>query len=161
LEPLRRAHAEVYDAACSAQNLLDLFRLSLSLWHKGYMGSADGPPGESSDEAELVLGDGVSLGRAMLKEAYLWHWYVGPDGLFAPERCPILCDAPILDYWTKPVPRFRLDTFSMNLFVGGDTIQLPRDGTGEGRGEVEIWEKIVSPLVGFGDDIRFYDRKVF
>jgi hypothetical protein len=161
LEPLRRAHDEVYAAATSAQNLLDLFRVAMSLWHKGYFGGADAPQMGNSEDQELVFGGSLPLGRTMLKEAYLWHWYAGPDGLFAPDKCPILCNSPILDYWTKPAPKFRLDTFSMNLFVGNDTIQLPRDGTGGGPREIEIWEKIISPLVAVQDDIRFYDRKVF
>lgn len=155
LLPLRKLHTEVYEAATSLQNLFDIFRVTMTMWHKGVT------LGKGSDETDLILSNDTSppISNRMLVEAYRWHKKFGPDGEFNPKKCPILTTADMFDYWNVPGDKIRLDTFSMNLTVNGERVQLPRGGDGEQELELNMWAQHVAPSVLWSEDIRFYDRE--
>ncbi len=133
--PLREAHDKIYALTNSYQNLLDLFRISLSYWHK-------------------------KEPLRMLEEAYKYHKGY-KEGLIKKEDCPILVSANTLDWWNKPNSLFALDTSDMILSI--EDKKIPFDSEGIGIIEENLWNKLIMPLVentdGMIKDFRFYNRK--
>ncbi|MBI3590885.1 MAG: hypothetical protein HY094_05845 [Candidatus Melainabacteria bacterium] len=171
--PLRQAHDGVYNVSHRYQNLLDLFRLSLSLWHKGFtIGEAINNGNnnmeedeEQPQELELIRQeDETSLRQntrsiKMLIEAYKWH-RAKDKGATDPKFFPVwtVCDA--LKYSVKPTSKITLDTFDMKLNIDGNVIQLPLDSDGTGSFETKVWFNNVMPhITSSSKDIRFYNRE--
>lgn len=175
LEPLREAHNQVFRAANNYQNLFDLFRLSLAMWHKGEtLGSPLDLPMPEEDlfdwqaslanEQYLTRGDKDDMdlnpnSLRMLVQAYKWH--EGKEyGLTNKNDFPILVVADALDHSTKPTSPIFLDTFDMTLRTKEKEIQLPEDSNGAGIDEALIWFREVMPYVKHSlKDLRFYDRR--
>ena len=171
--PLREAHNQVFNVTNKYQNLLDLFRLTLALWHKGQtLGDPVEMPDMTDDDLfnkadkpesikELFRDESASFTNPdslrMLVEAYRWH--KGKEsGKTNRNDFPILVIADTLDYWNKPNSSFTLDTYDLTLKFGDKTIPLDPENIGDI--EKKLWEKIVMPQVVNPDkDFRFYDRR--
>lgn len=158
LQPLREAHAQVYSLASGYQNLFDLFRISQSFWHKGYTVDRKFDLVEEDLEQQPLEEDDGEEGQAvnphsfrMLEEAYRWH--------AGDKQQPILCLAPVLDYWNIPKSPFWLDTRDMTLRFGERVIQLPPESDGRGEEEQRVWMEEVMPLWNTSNDLRFYQRE--
>lgn len=163
------------------QNLLDLLKISLSLWHKG---QTQGAPVEgfplpaaplARSEEPTTRTDGRPSGdRAlfsfsaqdagfnhnalrMLAEAYDWH--SAADGKKGRGFFPVLAIAPTLKYGVTPQSPFYLDTFDMSGTIHGKSFQLPKDIKTLTLDDAAFWFGSVMPLVkGTTNDLRFYDR---
>ena len=176
LEPLRRAHKGVYGITQKYQNLFDLFRISLSLWHKGFTAGRvvnfqepqeEEIDLEGLDEQELEFvndpGSEENINQPslrMLVDAYKWNKGLLLKRVTDPNSYPVLCDAQTLRYSAKPKPRIVLDSYDLLLSIDGNKTELPKSSTGKGPFEANIWFKEVIPLVsGTKSDLRFYDRR--
>lgn len=169
----RQAHKEVYDITTSYQNLLDLFRISFSLWHKGQTaGEIIKPPNydpfvdNDAREIEEVASEDI-YGEAlynpntprMLFEAYKWH--EGRSyGRNNPNDFPVLVVADTFNYWNQPNSEVYLDTYDMTLKIGDKTYELPTDFSEVGDVEITLWREKVMPYVSsISKDLRFYHKK--
>lgn len=173
LLPLREAHDEVYRVANNYQNLFDLFRLTLAMWHKGEtLGERLSPINDSFDRFSEYQGTPINeqwleygndedyylnpSSLRMLVEAYKWH----NQNKNNKNDFPVLAVSETLDYSTRPKSPFVLDTHDMKLKIGEEEIELPKDSNGLGVDEALIWFKHVMPHVkSFAKDLRFYDRR--
>ena len=175
LKPLREAHDYIYALTTKYQNLLDLFRLSLSLWHKGQTMGGKLEAGEISDddlfnraglefEEELITGDAVDFANnqastRMLVEAYKWHQARASEKTKINDF-PVLACAETLDYWNKPGTSLILDTYDMSLKAEDKKLLLPEDSNGTGDEEATIWySKVIPQIMSSSKDLRFYDRR--
>lgn len=175
LKPLREAHDYIFALTTKYQNLLDLFRLSLSLWHKGQTLGERLEIDEISDddlfsrtglefEEELLAGDVVDFANnpsstRMLAEAYKWHKPKETEENNI-NNFPLLACAETLDYWNKPDTPFTLDTYDMSLKIEDTKYQLPEDSNGAGDEEAKIWySKVIPYIIPASKDMRFYDRR--
>jgi hypothetical protein len=160
LVPLRELHTSVYLAATRFFNLHDGFRLTRSIWHKGW--DIHNEEGEIIDPDEFTTPDNSeefseSLPNPMLRQAYAFHRDL-LAGRRNPEEFPRLVLAHTLDYSSKPQSLFVLSTYDMTLeTLNGEKVMFPPEGTGDGEGELAIWTKHVSPhLLTTSIDLRFY-----
>ncbi|MBI3307825.1 MAG: hypothetical protein HYZ79_00455 [Candidatus Melainabacteria bacterium] len=169
----RKAHQEVYDVTTRYQNLLDLFRISFGLWHKGQTaGEIVKPSGydpfvdEKLRETEQVASEDI-YGEAsenqnahrMLFEAYKWHDAIN-HGKNNPNDFPVLVMADIFNYWNQPTSPIFLDTYDMTLKIEDATYQLPLDFSEVGDVEITLWQEKVMPHVrDVSKDLRFYHKK--
>jgi hypothetical protein len=145
-------------------NLNDLFRLSLSLWHKGLTVTE-----EMGEDAKLKVeredGDRRDLGEnelRMLKEAHLWNG-LHAQGVRERNSFPVLCLAKTLDHWNRVRSSVVLDTYDMTLRLPGEkSVQLTPGTSGTSGFEVGVWSKYVRPIYySRADlDLRFLDRRV-
>lgn len=164
MEPMREAHKLVHRLASAYLNLNDLFRLSLSLWHKGLTVTE-----EMGEDAKLKVeredGDRRDLGEnelRMLKEAHLWNG-LHAQGVRERNSFPVLCLAKTLDHWNRVRSSVVLDTYDMTLRLPGEkSVQLTPGTSGTSGFEVGVWSKYVRPIYySRADlDLRFLDRRV-
>jgi len=176
LEPLRQAHKQVFEVTNKYQNLLDLFKLTLAMWHKGHTIGEKVTPANASDDylfdnidydnVDETLEEGQIYDMSdnprsnrMLIEAY--KWYEGrKTGKNNKNDFPILVIADTLDYWSIPESPIYLDTYHLTLTIEGETIQLPRSSDGTGEIENDLWYNNVIPYIqSTAKDLRFYDRR--
>lgn len=172
--PLRKAHQNVYTLTTKYQNLLDIFRLSHALWHKGETLGEKLETGEidfdlaldrETVKYEQVLEEGKKdeisknpASRRMLVEAYKLH-SGHENGKTDRNDFPLLVLTNALDYWKLDSP-FILDTYDMTLNINGEKIQLSQYSDGTGSEETDIWYIKVIPYLGDSiKDLRFYQRK--
>ena len=167
LIPLRKAHDSVYALTNRYQNLFDLFRLSLSMWHKGLtLGEEINTFDETINELEELEFAEVEdsylnvNSLRMLVEAYKWN-EARKNGNNNINDFPVLAVVDALDYSSKPDSPVYLDTFDMTLIKkDGEKIQLPLDSSGTGIDETFIWFNQVMPHAKLSTkDLRFYDRR--
>lgn len=176
LEPLRQAHKQVFKVTNKYQNLLDLFKLTLAMWHKGHTIGEKVIPANVSDDylfdnvdynnVDEILEEGQIYDMSdnprsnrMLIEAYKWHEgrKVGKNNK---NDFPVLVIADTLDYWSIPKSPIYLDTYDLTLKIDGETIQLPRSSDGTGEIENDLWYNNVIPYIqSTAKDLRFYDRR--
>ncbi len=184
LKPLRAAHSQVYEITNNYQNLLDLFKISFSLWCKGQtIGELPERPddynfneddyeqtklsemdGYGNTEQILKTGDVSNFSsnpnsNRMLIESYKWH-SARESGNNNKNDFPVLVLTNGFDWWSKPNTPFYLDTYDMTLTIDDEKIQLPLNGNGTGNEELDIWyNKIILYTENSRNDLRFYDRR--
>lgn len=174
---LKEAHNQVFQVTNRYQNMLDLFRISFALWHKGLtVGEEIAPFDESLDDLferpkrdiedqflQESSKEEASLNTnslRMLAEAYKWH-QIKQSKRASKIDFPVLVTAPALNWWTKPESPFYLDTYDLTIDIEDKgKVQLPEDSNGLGFEESFFWASQIMPHVTHtSKDIRFYDRR--
>ncbi len=167
LEPLKKAHDDIYSITNKYQNLFDIFRISFALWHKGQtigertLDPTDDELSQGFENQKLDLNDINTTQNPnslrMLVEAYKWH-EARKNGIDDPNYFPILIIKDTFDYWTQPKSPIMLDTYDMTFHMDGKNIPFSTEEIGDI--EKEVWSKLVIPqLIGTTKDLVFYDRR--
>lgn len=124
-------------------HLAQLFRLRLSLWHKG----------QDLDSGRLPFFGARSI--SLLEECYRLHRLGSALGC-APHEFPQLAAAPTFQYRNPPPSPFMIDTARLVLSSEGVEYPLPRTSDGRGGAEFALWHRHVVPyLAHVGTDLRF------
>ncbi len=179
LEPLRKAHAQVYTITNRYQNLLDLFRYSLSLWHKGFTigqntniqnqiieNNKEDEKNEQSREIEFVNQKKDNSWKdnpgslRMLIEAYKWHTSGRLKNITDRNFYPVLVIAETLRYSTKSNSPILLDTYDMVLTANDTNFNFVTDINKLTGTEKDIWlTEVMELALEASKDLRFYDRR--
>lgn len=173
LEPLRKAHTNVYKITRSYQNLFDMFRLSLSMYHKGFtigetpvFNYEEEIPEEINEELpeeidEIEFGEGLDVMQdstlRMYAECYKWNQSGNEQNIEDRNYYPVLAIANVLSYSSKPDISIYLDTYDMSLHAGENVFDLSRPFLAKSRNTwfKEVMEKVLET----SKDLRLYDRR--
>jgi hypothetical protein len=135
--------AEVVDALRFYHDYLELFRLRLALWHKGF----------SAEPLHQSLRSAASI--RMLEECFALH-DIGRLVGASNKDYPQLVLGTAFEYRTQLHSPFEIDTESLTLNVDGQSFQLDRRGSGIGSQAFVLWHRYVVPyLSGIANDLRF------
>ncbi len=163
LLPLRQAHDSVYRVAAACLGLSDLFKISLSLWHKG-LTLTEQIEEASELEMELEMDTGeVSLSTEqykMLEEAYRWN-KLRRQNMVERDAFPVLCIAHTFHSLNRITSPVTLDTYDLTLRLpNGSIISLDQETSHVPDSLIGLWATHVMPLYRelVEYDLRFLHR---
>jgi hypothetical protein len=156
----RELQKNVYDVSSALIDQSDAMRFALSFYKMGstLISTSDDPDQDLEEqqfeeEEEENSSDedpgAISPGRyRMLEEIYRWRQGAAENG-WPVSQIPILHSAYVLDPNNIPSPgqkKYELDLATMVLTTDdGETVQFPKDGTGFGDEERDLWRIFVVP----------------
>jgi hypothetical protein len=170
LQPLREGNDLVFDITSSYLNLLDIFFISFSTWHRGdtldaidFESVYDQDDRQQIEEADADDEEPFNpRNTRILMTAYAVHDQLvesrAPQSAFR-----VYCSANPLHLYAPPEGTITLDTFDMSLVVrsaeGRREISLARDRVGSRERAELLWvSHVLAYMRRTGFDMRPYDR---
>lgn len=187
LQKARDLHRNVFDVFRPMQDYLSAFRLALSFYKMGQVlisdedrqdmpdqqGRDNNQAQHESEEQDRDIFETAGQEDSsrsvheyqyrMLEEVYRWYRGAKENG-WLPEQMPVLYFAWVLDPNSLPPHsqrRFEIDLATMTIKTHDGNFQLPKNGTGLGDAERELWREHILPHFGrdsFGWEPRFLLR---
>jgi|GEM_PF-5905879 len=159
LQRARDLHRDVLDVFRPMQDFVSALRLALSFYKMGQVLISDNDQHDIADQQQQGQDQSENPSQResastaheyeyrMLHEAYRWHLGATEQG-WKQEQIPVLHFAWVLDPNSLPPPserRFEIDLATMIVKTRNGNFQLPRDGTGSGDTERELWRQHILP----------------
>ncbi len=162
-EPLKEAHNSVYAASLGCQKLLDIFKLSMSCWHKG-ISNTNKPDNESEITFDLEDLDFTNERyKYMLNKAYSWHQELS-EGHADKNKYPVLLIANTFKLSEMPNLDLYLDTLDMSININqnGSLVKIPLHSNQVDEATELRFKKyfIENVLLDPSKDLRFYPREL-